>query len=98
MKWVTRPLTGSLRLKGLAMSGLRQRTVISNVHPYGSHSLILRQPSRYPWLTASRHAARNVIGADLERYRALFVGRWRSEVTKAFQEQAPAEMLDTHFK
>jgi NitT/TauT family transport system ATP-binding protein len=37
----------------------------------------------------------NVIGEDFERYRALFVERLRLEVTKAFQEQELAEMLDT---
>jgi NitT/TauT family transport system ATP-binding protein len=41
---------------------------------------------------------RNVISADFERYRALFVERLRSEVTKAFQEQELAEMLDTRIK
>lgn len=41
---------------------------------------------------------RNVIGADFERYRALFVERLRAEVTKAFQEQELAEMLDTRIK
>jgi ABC-type nitrate/sulfonate/bicarbonate transport system ATPase subunit len=41
---------------------------------------------------------RNVIGADFEHYRALFVERLRSEVTKAFQEQELAEMLDTRIK
>jgi NitT/TauT family transport system ATP-binding protein len=30
---------------------------------------------------------RHVIGADFERYRAMFVERLRAEVTKAFQEQ-----------
>jgi NitT/TauT family transport system ATP-binding protein len=38
---------------------------------------------------------RHVIGADFEGYRAMFVGRLRAEVTKAFQEQELAEMLDT---
>jgi NitT/TauT family transport system ATP-binding protein len=41
---------------------------------------------------------RNVIGADFEHYRALFVERLRAEVTKAFQEQELAEMLDTRIK
>ena len=41
---------------------------------------------------------RNVIGADFERYRAMFVERLRAEVTKAFQEQELAEMLDTRIK
>jgi NitT/TauT family transport system ATP-binding protein len=41
---------------------------------------------------------RNVIGADFERYRAMFVERLRAEVTKAFQEQEVAEMLDTRIK
>ncbi|HEV8141348.1 MAG TPA: ATP-binding cassette domain-containing protein, partial [Methylomirabilota bacterium] len=41
---------------------------------------------------------RNVISSDFERYRALFVERLRSEVTKAFQEQELAEMLDTRIK
>lgn len=41
---------------------------------------------------------RNVISADFERYRALFVERLRAEVTKAFQEQELAEMLDTRIK
>ena len=41
---------------------------------------------------------RNVISPDFERYRALFVERLRSEVTKAFQEQELAEMLDTRIK
>jgi NitT/TauT family transport system ATP-binding protein len=41
---------------------------------------------------------RNVISEDFERYRALFVERLRSEVTKAFQEQELAEMLDTRIK
>ena len=41
---------------------------------------------------------RNVIGADFERYRAMFVERLRAEVPKAFQEQELAEMLDTRIK
>jgi hypothetical protein len=41
---------------------------------------------------------RNVISEDFERYRALFVERLRLEVTKAFQEQELAEMLDTRIK
>jgi NitT/TauT family transport system ATP-binding protein len=41
---------------------------------------------------------RHVVGADFERYRALFVERLRAEVTKAFQEQELAEMLDTRIK
>jgi NitT/TauT family transport system ATP-binding protein len=41
---------------------------------------------------------RNVIGADFERYRGMFVERLRAEVTKAFQEQELAEMLDTRIK
>ena len=41
---------------------------------------------------------RNVIGKDFEEYRALFVERLRSEVTKALQEQELAEMLDTRIK
>jgi NitT/TauT family transport system ATP-binding protein len=44
------------------------------------------------------HCPRNVIGADLEHYRALFVERLRSEVTKAFQEQELAELLDARIK
>jgi NitT/TauT family transport system ATP-binding protein len=41
---------------------------------------------------------RNVISPDFERYRALLVDRLRAEVTKAFQEQELAEMLDTRIK
>lgn len=41
---------------------------------------------------------RDVIGKDFEGSRALFVDRLRSEVTKAFQEQELAEMLDTRIK
>jgi NitT/TauT family transport system ATP-binding protein len=41
---------------------------------------------------------RNVIGADFEHYRALFVARLRAEVAKTFQEQELAEMLDTRIK
>ena len=41
---------------------------------------------------------RNVISPDFERYRGLFVERLRAEVTKAFQEQELAEMLDTRIK
>jgi NitT/TauT family transport system ATP-binding protein len=41
---------------------------------------------------------RNIISEDFERYRALFVERLRSEVTKAFQEQELAEMFDTRIK
>ena len=41
---------------------------------------------------------RNVISADFERYRALFIERLRAEVTRAFQEQELAEMLDTRIK
>ena len=41
---------------------------------------------------------RHVIGAAFERYRAMFVERLRAEVTKAFQEQELAEMLDTRIK
>lgn len=41
---------------------------------------------------------RNVISPDFERYRGLFVERLRSEVTKAFQEQELAEMLDARIK
>ena len=49
-------------------------------------------------VTIDMHRPRNVIGADLEHYRALFVERLRSEVTKAFQEQELAEMLDARIK
>jgi NitT/TauT family transport system ATP-binding protein len=41
---------------------------------------------------------RDVISAEFERYRATFVERLRAEVTKAFQEQELAEMLDTRIK
>jgi hypothetical protein len=41
---------------------------------------------------------RNVISPNFERYRALFVERLRSEVTRAFREQELAEMLDTRIK
>jgi NitT/TauT family transport system ATP-binding protein len=41
---------------------------------------------------------RNVISPEFERYRGLFVERLRAEVTKAFQEQELAEMLDTRIK
>jgi NitT/TauT family transport system ATP-binding protein len=41
---------------------------------------------------------RSVISTDFERYRAAFVERLRAEVTKAFQEQELAEMLDTRIK
>jgi NitT/TauT family transport system ATP-binding protein len=41
---------------------------------------------------------RHVIGAAFERYRAMFVERLRAEVTKAFQAQELAEMLDTRIK
>jgi NitT/TauT family transport system ATP-binding protein len=41
---------------------------------------------------------RSVVGPEFERYRALFVERLRSEVTKAFQEQELVEMLDTRIK
>jgi ABC-type nitrate/sulfonate/bicarbonate transport system ATPase subunit len=41
---------------------------------------------------------RNVISPDFERYRTLLVERLRAEVTKAFQEQELAEMLDTRIK
>jgi NitT/TauT family transport system ATP-binding protein len=38
---------------------------------------------------------RKLIGEDIERDRALLVERRHSEVTKAFQEQELAAMLDT---
>jgi NitT/TauT family transport system ATP-binding protein len=41
---------------------------------------------------------RHVIGADFERYRGMFVERLRAEVTKTFQEQQLAGMLETHIK
>jgi NitT/TauT family transport system ATP-binding protein len=41
---------------------------------------------------------RNIISPEFERYRGLFVERLRAEVTKAFQEQELAEMLDTRIK
>ena len=41
---------------------------------------------------------RDVISPEFERYRALFVERLRAEVTKAFEEQELAEMLDTRIK
>jgi ABC-type nitrate/sulfonate/bicarbonate transport system ATPase subunit len=41
---------------------------------------------------------RSVISADFAQYRTAFVERLRSEVTKAFQEQELAEMLDTRIK
>jgi ABC-type nitrate/sulfonate/bicarbonate transport system ATPase subunit len=37
---------------------------------------------------------RNVINAEFERYRALFIERLCSEVTKVFQGQKLAGMLD----
>jgi hypothetical protein len=39
-----------------------------------------------------------VIGEDFERYRASFVERLRSEITKTFQAQELAERLDTRIK
>jgi hypothetical protein len=39
-----------------------------------------------------------VISEDFLRYHALFVESLRSEVTKAFQEQERAEMLDACIK
>jgi ABC-type nitrate/sulfonate/bicarbonate transport system ATPase subunit len=41
---------------------------------------------------------RNVIGADFKRDWAMFIERLRAAVTKAFQEQELAEMLETHIK
>jgi NitT/TauT family transport system ATP-binding protein len=41
---------------------------------------------------------RHVVGAAFERYRAMFVERLRAEVTKGFQEQELAGMLDTRIK
>ncbi len=52
--------------------------------PGADRSLIFQQPSLY--------------SADFERYRGFFVERLRAEVTKAFQEQELAEMLDTRIK
>jgi hypothetical protein len=40
----------------------------------------------------------DVISDSFERYRALFVERLGAEVTKPFQEQELAEMLDTRIK
>ena len=60
-------------------------------HPY-------RTPARgFDSVTIDRPRPRHV-GADFERDRALFVERLRSEVTKAFQEQELAEMLDTRIE
>jgi NitT/TauT family transport system ATP-binding protein len=41
---------------------------------------------------------RHVIGAAFKRYRAMFVEPLRAGVTKAFQAQELAEMLDTRIK
>jgi len=41
---------------------------------------------------------RDVISAEFDRYRAMFIEHLRSEVTKAFAEQELAEMLDTRIK
>jgi NitT/TauT family transport system ATP-binding protein len=45
---------------------------------------------------------RNIISLDFsldfERYRARFIERLRSEVTKTFQQQELAEMLETRIK
>jgi NitT/TauT family transport system ATP-binding protein len=41
---------------------------------------------------------RNVIGADFKRDWAMFIERLRAAVTKAFQEQELAEMLETRIK
>ena len=41
---------------------------------------------------------REVISPDFERHRAMFIEHLRSEVTKAFEEQELAEMLDTRIK
>jgi NitT/TauT family transport system ATP-binding protein len=49
-------------------------------------------------VTIDRPGPRHVVGADFERERVLSVERPRSEVTKAFQEQEPAEMLDTRIE
>jgi NitT/TauT family transport system ATP-binding protein len=41
---------------------------------------------------------RNVISAEFEKHRTLFIEHLRSEVTKAFAEQELVEMLDTRIK
>ncbi|MCU0567104.1 MAG: ABC transporter ATP-binding protein [Oculatellaceae cyanobacterium Prado106] len=41
---------------------------------------------------------RNVISPEFERHRTMFVEHLRSEVSKAFEEQELAEMLDTRIK
>lgn len=41
---------------------------------------------------------REVISAEFEHHRAMFIEHLRSEVTKAFEEQELAEMLDTRIK
>jgi ABC-type sugar transport system ATPase subunit len=73
-----------LMLKGIDRKARRQRTA---------------RPGRLlDSVTIDMPRPRHVIGADFEHYRALFVDRLRSEVTKAFQEQDLAEMLDTRSK
>ena len=61
--------------------------------------ILTRRPGRILHsVSIAMPCPRNVIGADFERYRAMFVERLRAEVTKAFKEQELAEMLDTRIK
>ncbi len=60
--------------------------------------LIVRPGRLLDSVTIDMPRPRNVVGADFERYRALFVERLRSELTKAFQEQELVEMLDMRIK
>jgi ABC-type taurine transport system ATPase subunit len=59
--------------------------------PGADHALIFQQPSHYPWLSALDNVAFGLRLPGVGRNER----RQRLEVTKIFQEQALAEMLDT---
>jgi NitT/TauT family transport system ATP-binding protein len=62
--------------------------------PGADRSLIFQQPSLYPWLSPLDNVAFGLMLQGVGRKER----RGRAEVTKAFQEQELAEMLDTRIK
>ena len=92
------PVTG-IEVSGQRADGVgADRCWLTNWYPLkGQSGRVLGVNVAAEEITERKRAQAAVVASE-QRYRALFVERLRSEVTKAFQEQELAEMLDTRIK